>query len=88
MYRVYNLRPQPAPANWARDNKPLLVGLVFWSLFLAGIAGSQQVSSEGWYIVTSLEGALVTLRMPSEKSCKADVAQTCVPGYKLRAQPH
>ena len=50
MYRVYNLRPQPAPANWARDNKPLLVGLVFWSLFLAGIAGSQKVSSEGWYL--------------------------------------
>jgi len=53
---------------------------------LAGIAGSQKVSSEGWYIVTSLEGALVTMRMPSEKSCKADVTITCVPGYELRAQ--
>jgi len=86
MYRVYNLRPQPAPANWARDNRHLIVGLVFWSLFLAGIAGSQRVSSDGWYVVSQLEGALVTMRMPSEKSRKADVAQTCVPGYELRAQ--
>lgn len=37
-------------------------------------------------MVTSLEGALVTMRMPSEKSCKADVTLTCVPGYELRAQ--
>ncbi|RVD77932.1 hypothetical protein A9HBioS_2399 [Pseudomonas koreensis] len=57
MYRVYNLRPQPAPANWARDNRHLIVGLVFWSLFLAGIAGSQRVSSDGWYVVSQLEGA-------------------------------
>ena len=64
MYRVYNLRPQPAPANWARDNRHLIVGLVFWSLFLPGIAGSQRVSSDGWYVVTQLEGALVTMRMP------------------------
>ena len=88
MYRVYNLRPQPAPANWAHDNRQLLVGLVFWSLFLAVIAYNQKISSEGWYVVTPLEGALVTMRMPSEKSCKADVAQTCVPGYELRAQQH
>ena len=88
MCRVYNLRPQPAPANWAHDNRQLLVGLVFWSLFLAGIADNQKISSEGWYVVTPLEGALVTMRMPSEKSCKADVAQTCVPGYELRAQQH
>lgn len=52
MYRVYNLRPQPAPANWAHDNRQLLVGLVFWSLFLAGIADNQKISSEGWYVVT------------------------------------
>lgn len=86
MYRVYNLRPQPALAGWARTNRRLLIGLIFWSLFLAGIAGSQRGSSEGWYIVNTLEGALVTMRMPSEESCKADVAHTCVPGYELRAQ--
>lgn len=86
MYRVYNLRPQPDAADWARDNRSLLLGLLFGSLFLAGVAGSQRVSSEGWYIVTSLEGAMVTLRMPSEKACRADPSLTCVPGYALRAQ--
>ena len=86
MYRVYNLCPQPDASDWARDNRSLVLGLIFGSLFLAGIAGSQRVSSEGWYIVTSLEGAMVTLRMPSEKACMADLSHTCVPGYALRAQ--
>lgn len=36
MYRVYNLRPQPAPANWAHDNRQLLVGLVFLVAFSGG----------------------------------------------------
>lgn len=86
MYRVYNLRPQPQAAGWARDNRSLLLVLIFGSLVLTGMAGSQRVSSEGWYIVTSLEGAMVTLRMPSERACKADLSHTCVPGYALRAQ--
>ncbi len=86
MYRVYNLPSQTTTAGWARDNKRLLTGLIFWSLIVAAVADSQRVSSEGWYTVTSLEGALVTLRMPSEKSCKADLSHTCVTGYELRAQ--
>ena len=66
MYRVYNLRPQPAPANWARDNKPLLVGLVFWSFFVAGIDGIKMVSWLGLYMLTCFDGALVTLLFPSD----------------------
>lgn len=86
MYRVYNLPPRATTDGWVHDNKRLMIGLIFWSLLVAAVADSQQVSSDGWYTVISLEGALVTLRMPDEKSCKADLSHTCIPGYELRAQ--
>ncbi|SDU13720.1 hypothetical protein [Pseudomonas mediterranea] len=97
MYRIYNARPKAAPRNWFEANRQLLIHLLCWSLLVAAISASQWVSSDGWYSITEVEGALVASRELNDAACNAKVPATatatataiaiaCMPGYRLRAE--
>lgn len=91
MYRIYNARPTATSEDWFEANRQLLIRLLWWSLLVAAISASQWVSSDGWYSITEVEGAVVVSRELNEATCKAEVPATaiaCMPGHQLRAQRH
>lgn len=82
MYRIYNARPTSTSHDWFEANRQLLIQLLWWSLLLAAISASQRVSSEGWYSITEVEGAVLASRELNEATCKAEVPATaiaCIP---------